>query len=382
MKSTAEQRPRATPDGSPTLAGVIIRVPLAAAGAILGLGWGSWWLDLGWLTGPNTLLYLSIVGLLVGYLVSGRIAERWGGHVARWLQRVGDLPPDIVLAGGSGATVALLITVLLNTVLDAVPGFTWYWSLLIAVLLVTASSWFFIANRRIFGLGRVLLSNPPTAQRTGRDKLVDTSAIIDGRLVDVVEANFIDGRLLVPQFVLAELQRIADADDPLRRKRGRRGLEVLDRLTQQLAVPTEVVQDDPGTGAVDDRLIKLCLGLPADLVTTDFNLNRVAALQGVRVLNLHQLANAVKAAFLPGERLSLTVAKPGREAGQGLAYLEDGTMVVIEDAAELVGRTIEAQVTSSLQTNMGRMIFARLGGERSDVAAATRTGEDGRSTDA
>lgn len=362
--------PGAASERSSSLASVIIRVPLAAAGAVLGLGWGSWWLDLGWLTGPNTLLYTSLLGLLIAYLVGGPLAARWGPRLEGALRRIGDFPPDVVLAGGTGATVALLITVLLNTVLAAVPGFTWFWSLLIAVLLVTASSWFFIENRRLFSVGRMLLPQQASPPRLGRDKVVDTSAIIDGRLVDVVEANFLDGRLVVPQFVLTELQRIADADDALRRKRGRRGLEVLDRLIQQSSVPTEIAHDDAGTGAVDDRLIRLCLQRPADLVTTDFNLNRVAALQGVRVLNLHQLANAVKAAFLPGERLSLTVAKPGREAGQGLAYLEDGTMVVIEDAADLVGRTVDVQVTSSLQTNMGRMIFARPNGDAAEGPVA------------
>lgn len=357
------------------MTGLIIRIPLSAVGAILGLGWGSWWLDLGWLTGPNTLLYMSVLGLLIGYLVSGRIAERWGRHLERLLQRAADAPPDVVLAAGIGATLGLLVTVLLNNVLAGVPGFTWYWSLLIAVVLVTAVSWFFVANRHAFSVSRVLRSNDDGAEAgTVPDKVVDTSAIIDGRLVDVVEANFLDGQLLVPQFVLAELQRIADADDPLRRQRGRRGLEMLDRLVQQAYVPTEVIRDDSDAGTVDERLIELCLRRRADLVTTDYNLNRVAALQGVRVLNLNQLANALKAAFLPGERLSLTIAKVGREAGQGLAYLEDGTMVVVEDAADMVGRTVDAQVTSSLQTNMGRMLFARMGSDDEADRAARATG--------
>jgi rRNA-processing protein FCF1 len=175
----------------------------------------------------------------------------------------------------------------------------------------------------------------------------------------VAEANFLEGRLLVPQFVLAELQRVADAEDPLKRRRGRRGLEMLDRLVGESRIPTEVVHDDPEAGTVDDKLVRVCLARQADLVTTDYNLHRVASLQGVRVLNLHQLANVVKAPYLPGERLSLTVAREGREPGQGLAYLEDGTMVVVEDAAHLVGSTVDAVVTSSLQTQMGRMIFAR-----------------------
>jgi len=359
--AAASERASERREGGASLVGVIIRAPIATIGLLAGLGWGRWWLDLGWLTGPNTLLYMGVLGLLVAYLISGRVAERWGPHLERWLRRANEVPPDVVLAGGTGATVALLITVLLNNVLAAVPGFTWYWSLLIALVLVLSSAWFFIENRRLFGVARVLSQAAQPNAALIRDKVVDTSAIIDGRLVEVAEANFLDGRLLVPQFVLSELQRIADADDPLRRKRGRRGLEVLDRLVQHGQLATEVVQDDGSPGAVDDRLVRLCLSRPADLITTDFNLNRVAALQGVRVLNLHQLANAVKAAFLPGERLSLTIAKPGREAGQGLAYLEDGTMVVIEDAADEVGRTVTVIVTSSLQTNMGRMIFGRLG---------------------
>ena len=362
--------PRAAPPRTGSLVGLIIRAPIAALGAILGLYWGRWWIDTGWLTGPNTLLYMSVLGLLVAYLVSGWLVERWGPTLERGLRRVADVPPDVVLAGGTGATVALLITVLLNNLLAEVPGFTWYWSLLIALLLIVASGWFFVVNRRLFSIGKVLRANAASEASGARDKLVDTSAIIDGRLADVVEARFLDGRLLVPQFVLAELQRIADADDPLRRKRGRRGLEVLDRLVHQSHLPTEVLRDDPGSGPVDERLIKLCLSRPADLVTTDFNLDRVASLQGIRVLNLHQLANAVKASFLPGERLALTVVKPGREAGQGLAYLEDGTMVVIEDAAALVGRTVGTTVTSSLQTNMGRMIFARLDDGAQDDGSA------------
>jgi uncharacterized protein YacL len=311
------------------------------------------------LTGPNSFAYVTVLGALIGYLASGALAERWGSRLDRLLRRIARVPPDVVLAAGTGATVALLITVLINNVLAAVPGFTWFWSLLIAVLLVSASSWFFVTNRRLFTVGRALRPEVEEAPVRQHDKVLDTSAIIDGRIVDVIEASFLDGDVLIPQFVLLELQRIADADDPLRRKRGRRGLEVLDKLVAQKHVRTEVIADDVGPGAVDDKLVRLCQARDAALVTTDFNLNRVAALQGVKVLNVNQLANAMRAMFIPGERLSLTIARAGREAGQGLAYLEDGTMVVVEDAAEIIGHTVDVVVTSSLQTNMGRMIFAR-----------------------
>jgi len=350
---------------------VVLRTAIAVIGGAVGGTVATFLLDRGWLVGPNNVLYLTVLGLLVGYLVGGRPADAAARALDRALRRLAQVPPEAVLAAGTGATVALLITVLLNNVLAPVPGFTWYWSLLIAAALIAAASWFFVVNRHLFAvsraLGRTVGEEPPTPTATA--KVLDTSAIIDGRLVDVADANFLEGPLLVPQFVLAELQRIADADDPLKRRRGRRGLEVLDRLVAHAGVETEVVHDDAGDGPVDDRLVRLCAARGADLVTTDYNLHRVAGLQGIRVLNLHQLANAVKASFLPGERLSLTIVREGREAGQGLAYLEDGTMVVVEDAATLVGRSVDVTVTSSLQTQMGRMIFGRpAGAERAGVA--------------
>lgn len=357
--------------GLPSVSGM--RALLGVAGGVLGVVLAGLLLSRGWLVGPNNLFYIGALGLLSAYLFGARPAVRMAQAFERSRRRMADVPPEAVLAAGTGATVGLLITVLLNNLLAQIPGFTWYWSLLIALVLVTAASWFFFVNRQLLSVARVMRGQGESVPTpfVVPEKVVDTSAIIDGRLLEVVEANFVDGKLLVPQFILAELQRVADSDDPLKRRRGRRGLEVLDRLVAQAKVPTEVIPEDDQTGPVDDRLVRLCLKRRADLLTTDHNLQRVAALQGVRVLNLHQLANAVKASFLPGERLSLTVAREGREAGQGLAYLEDGTMVVIEDAAELVGRTVDVVVTSSLQTQMGRMIFARTAA--AEAAAHTKT---------
>lgn len=340
----------------------LVRTLVSAVLGGLGLVAAQRLLDAGVLVGPNNLLYLTLVGVLIGYLVSAPLANRAAERMQRFTHRVSQIPPEAVLAAGGGATVALVIAVLLNNVLAAVPGFTWFWSLIIAAVLVAASSWFFVANRRLLGFTPSRAVRAGTVH-SGRPKLVDTSAIIDGRLVDIAEANFIDGAVLVPAFVLGELQNIADDGDPLRRRRGRRGLEVLERLSQLEGVHTEIIHDPvPDAREIDEKLVRLSQRRSADLITTDYNLNQVAQLQGVRVLNVHQLANAVKASVLPGERLALTVVRSGREPGQGLAYLEDGTMVVIEDAADQIGSGVDAVVTSSLQTNMGRMIFARLDG--------------------
>ena len=343
-------------------AALLVRAALAAGLGAVGAIVASRLLANGVLTGPNNVLYLALLGLLLGWLIGARPAKWIDARVSRIAERLGSAPPEAVLAALTGATVALVLTVLLNNVLASVPGFTWYWSLLIAGLLMISTTAFFVANRRVLPFTTEQADD--AGETAGRPKLLDTSAIIDGRLVDVAKANFLEGRLLVPDFVLGELQRIADDPDALRRKRGRRGLETLERLAEQPSVETEIVRDAvPEASAVDDKLVLLARRRGADLVTTDFNLHQVAKLQGVRVLNLNQLASAVKATYLPGETLSLSVVRPGREAGQGLAYLDDGTMVVIEDAADLVGENVEATVTSSLQTNVGRMIFARLDAE-------------------
>ncbi len=374
MKSIFREQPaESAQETATTLGAALARGLLSLAGGLVGYFVAQLLIDRSLLSGPNNLLYLTIVGVLVGYLVSGRVAQRFGRFWNRAVERLSNLEPDAVLAAFAGATLGLLVTVLLNNVLAAMPGFTWYWSQLIAAILVIGLGGFFVANRKLIPFLRPTAPADAAARRSRPvfDKVVDTSAIIDGRLSAVVEANFLEGKLILPNYVLTELQRIADSADQLRRQRGRRGLEVLDKLVESDRVVTEVVHVENGTGPVDDRLVQLCLERGAALITTDYNLSRVAALQGVKVLNLHQLASSVKASYLPGERLSLGIVRQGREAGQGLAYLEDGTMVVVEGAGDAVGETLEVVVTSSLQTNMGRMIFAKP--EQNGVPSPERT---------
>jgi uncharacterized protein YacL len=190
--------------------------------------------------------------------------------------------------------------------------------------------------------------------------VVDTSAIIDGRIAEIVESGFLYGTLLVPRFVLEELQHIADSSDTLRRNRGRRGLDILARMQKESPTPIEIVEEDvPNGGEVDAKLIALAKGRGRAILTNDFNLNRVAELQGIRVLNINSLANAVKPAVLPGEELRVRVIQEGKEAGQGVGFLDDGTMIVVEGGSRFIDRDLEVSVTRVLQTVAGRMIFAQ-----------------------
>ena len=195
-------------------------------------------------------------------------------------------------------------------------------------------------------------------------RILDTSVIIDGRITDICYSGFLEGELVVPRFVLDELQAIADSEDSLKRNRGRRGLDVLNALQRQDRVEVRIEETDfPELGAVDSKLVALAKALNQPVMTNDFNLNKIAELQGVRVLNINELANSLKPVVLPGESITLALIKEGKEAGQGVGYLDDGTMVVVEGGKRSIGQEVETLVTSILQTPAGRMIFATLKGK-------------------
>ncbi|WP_430789323.1 PIN/TRAM domain-containing protein [Virgibacillus flavescens] len=191
-------------------------------------------------------------------------------------------------------------------------------------------------------------------------KILDTSVIIDGRIADICQTSFLEGTIVIPQFVLGELQHIADSSDVLKRNRGRRGLDILNRIQKEIPVNVEIYEGDfEEIQEVDSKLIKLAKVIDGIVVTNDFNLNKVCDFQGVHVLNINDLANAVKPVVLPGEELMVQVIKDGKEQNQGIAYLDDGTMIVVEEGRNYIGKTIEVLITSVLQTSAGRMIFAK-----------------------
>jgi len=204
-------------------------------------------------------------------------------------------------------------------------------------------------------------------------KILDTSVIIDGRVADLCETGFLEGTLLVPQFILHELQHIADSSDSLKRARGRRGLDILNKIQKMVDIDVRIVDDDfPNVKEVDSKLVVLAKKIGAKVITNDLNLNKVAELQGVRVLNINEISNALRPVVLPGETIRVFILKEGKEAGQGVAYLDDGTMIVVDNARWQIGRHVDVTVTSVLQTTAGRMIFTRLkdDSEQEDIQVA------------
>jgi len=254
----------------PTTAYVFAQALISLLCAGFGMLLGIWLDNLNVLNGGINLIYLSFLGLLIGYLLSIPTARLWERNWYRLFARIQAIEAGTIFAAGLATIVALIITVLLNSILERVPGFTWYWSLLITIALVASSVWFFVSNQSMLKgfLGNRTQYEGVTKTEGNIQKVIDTSAIIDGRIGEIV----------------SELQHIADSSDPAKRKRGRLGLEVLDKLIEDKKIKTSIVDADfPEIKQVDDKLIKLCQEQSADMITTDFNLNRVAALQGIRV---------------------------------------------------------------------------------------------------
>jgi uncharacterized protein YacL len=214
------------------------------------------------------------------------------------------------------------------------------------------------------------------ARSNGAPRILDTSVIIDGRIADIADTGFLEGVLTVPRFVLDELQYIADSSDSMKRARGRRGLDILNRMQRSSGIVIEVVDHDyPKIKGVDAKLVALGKEIKGKIITNDFNLNKVAELQGIKILNVNELANALKPVVLPGEMMTVKIIKEGKEPGQGVAYLDDGTMIVVDNAQKFQGMSVEALVTSVLQTTAGRMIFSELKTAAADRKAATAGGK-------
>lgn len=308
----------------------------------------------------------AMIGALV-FAAFAAVGMESGGRLVRQVDRyVRQLPISQITAGLTGLMSGLLVSLLLYPGLSEISGSAHFVPFLVSVglgglglrlglsrqdeLLSLLSGWRTKSPEE----------HAPVSIRQEEPKILDTSVIIDGRIADICKTGFIQGTLVIPEFVLEELQHIADSSDLLKRNRGRRGLDILNKMQKELDVDVVIYEGDfEDAQEVDSKLVKLAKLLGGHVITNDFNLNKVCELQGVSVLNINDLANAIKPVVLPGEEIAVQVIKDGKEYGQGVAYLDDGTMIVVEGGREHIGSTVEVLVTSVLQTSAGRMIFAK-----------------------
>ena len=335
------------------------------------------------------LTLASLVCILVGAALGGIFGFIMTPLFAATLRRftywvemqLNKMPIHDVIAGAAGLAIGLIIANLLGAAFSKIPLVGAYFPVVFSIVFGYLGIHITIKKRKevgeLFGTLPNLISKGREAKaqakakealgQIGKEKkssklykLLDTSVIIDGRIADICETGFIDGALLIPEFVLEELQHIADSADALKRVRGRRGLDVLQRIRTESKMEVEITSRDfDDIAEVDSKLVRLAQVVGGKLITNDFNLNKVAELRGVPVLNINELSNAVKPVVIPGETMRVSVVKEGKEPGQGVAYLDDGTMIVIENGRRHINNTIEVEVTSALQTAAGRMIFAK-----------------------
>ena len=310
----------------------------------------------------------ALIGLILGVLLSPllmRLVLLLTAVIEQYLQKT---PTQDLVMGSVGLILGLIIANLLGSVLSFLGWIGKVIWISLTILLGYLGLSLFVKKREdIVG---IFSSFPKFGKeraakaevRAGNYKLLDTSVIIDGRISDLCESGFIEGILLVPAFILEELRHIADSPDLLKRNRGRRGLDILNKMRKELEIKVQVYDNVRGledVAEVDTKLVKLAQRLSAKILTNDYNLNKVAELHGVKVLNINELANAIKPVVLPGEEMVVQVVKDGKESGQGVAYLDDGTMIVVDGGRRYMNQTITVLVTSVLQTAAGRMIFAR-----------------------
>lgn len=309
------------------------------------------------------VLILSLSGAALGLLLTPWVTTKPFGWVRK---RIRQLPAEKLVAIIVGLVIGLIVGALLAIPLGQLPGpfgavtpfvgtvlLAWL-GVSIVVMRADDIASLFPARQQAQG-GR-----SGALRQSERVILIDSSVIIDGRIADIAQSGFIQNAMIVPRFVLNEVQHIADSADDLRRNRGRRGLEVLNRLRKNSPVPIHITDMDiEDVYEVDDKLVLLARQLHCPVMTNDYNLNRVAEIQGVQVLNINELANAVKAVYLPGEQFSVRIIQEGTETDQGVGYLDDGTMVVVQNGIHYRGRTITVQVTKAIQTAAGRMLFAK-----------------------
>jgi len=336
-------------------------VVFAALGVYIGTAWAQA------VQGPVDFyaVLIGLVGVLFGLILTPYFTVR---PVRSMRKAMGRISAQSLASGLLGLIFGLIIAALLTFPLSLLPSPFGRLLPFLAVLLFGyyGVSIFIMRQHDLFTILRYIPGRASPAEdaqnstNANRSILLDTSVIIDGRIADIAQTGFLVGTLLIPRFVLNELQYIADSPDSLRRQRGRRGMEVLSQLQKETAVPVRITDIDvEGVREVDDKLVILARQLRCPILTNDYNLNRVAELQGVSVLNVNELANAVKLVFLPGESLQVSIIQEGKEANQGVGYLDDGTMVVVEDGRGSLNQDLDVVVTKILQTAAGRMVFAR-----------------------
>lgn len=324
----------------------------------------------------KTVLFLILCSLFFGiilFLLSpliNTIIIRIMDYIEKSAQK---LPATEMLFGTAGAIVGLLIAALFVNLLASIPVIGVVLAVFVAVVMAVLGGRIAIKKRdELINLFSSISIKRSTSNKDkkgkgdskGNAKVLDTSVIIDGRIFDICQTGFVEGTLVIPNFVLGELRHIADSSDGLKRNRGRRGLDILNKIQKELSIDVQIYEKDfPEIAEVDIKLLKLAQVLNGKVITNDYNLNKVAEFQGVPVLNINELANSVKPVVLPGEEMRIQIVKDGKESGQGVAYLDDGTMIVVEGGRKYIGETKDVLVTSVLQTAAGRMIFAKQKGE-------------------